>query len=127
MGRIFRKRLTNALEPFLNKSLKHEAIEKLRSTLGTIFEFAVEIRAESLLSANDFELIWPVAGSAANGAEMEAISSEPVADSQAIKLPLLPGLRAFSKKKTMVESRGFSRGALTKAPQHYVVKALVLC
>jgi hypothetical protein len=126
MSEMFRNRLTDALHPFFSKSLKRIAIKKLRSSLIAVFKLAVEVRAESLLSANHFELIWPVAGSAANGAEMEAINSKPIADGKVVKLPLFPGLRAFRKEKTMVEYGGFAKGALTETCQDYVVKALVL-
>jgi hypothetical protein len=126
MSKMFRNRLTHALDPFFGKSLKRKAIKKLRSSLSVVFKLAVEVRAESLLSANHFELIWPVAGSAANEAEMEAINSNPITDGKVVKLPLFPGLRAFRKEKTMIEYRGLSKGTLTEMCQDYVVKALVL-
>jgi hypothetical protein len=54
-------------------------------------------------------------------------SSEPIANPEVVKLPLLPGLRVFSKEKTtMVDFRGLTQGTLTETPQLYVVKALVL-
>lgn len=92
-----------------------------------MFTLAVEVRAESLLSASNFELIWPVAGSAVSGADMEMTSSKPIAGPGVVKLPLLPGLRAFPKKKTMVGYQGFAQEKSIKTPQDYVVKALVLC
>lgn len=101
-------------------------MKKLRSWLGAVFKLAVEVRAESLLSANHFELIWPIVGLAANRAEMEAISSNPIADGKVVKLPLFPGLRAFRKEKKMVKYRGFSKGTSTDLRQDYVVKALIL-
>jgi hypothetical protein len=126
MSKMFRNRLTHALHPFFGKSLKRKAIKKLRSSLSAVLRLAVEVRAESLLSANHFELIWPVAGSAANEAEMEAVNPNRIADGKVVKLPLFPGLRAFCKEKTMVEYRGFAKGKLTETCQDYVVKALVL-
>ena len=111
---MFKSRLTDALHPIFGKRLKLEAIKKLRSSLSAVFKLAVEVRAESLLSASHFELIWPVAGSAANEAEMEAINSNPIADGKVVKLPLFPGPRAFRKEKTMVDYRGFANGTSTK-------------
>jgi hypothetical protein len=126
MSKVFRNRLTHELRHFFSKSLKRKAIKRLRSSLSAVFKLAVEVRAESLLSANHFELIWPVAGSAANKAETEVINSNPIADGKVVKLPLFPGLRAFRKEKTMVEYRGFATGTLTETCQDYVMKALVL-
>jgi hypothetical protein len=126
MSEMLTNRLTHALQPFFRKSLKRKAIKKLRSSLGAVFKLAVEVRSESLLSANHFELIWPVAGSAANKAEVEAINSNPIADANVVRLPLFPGLRAYAKKRTMVEYRGFAKGASTDLHQDYVVKALIL-
>jgi hypothetical protein len=126
MSKMFRDRLTDALYPFFSESLKDKAITKLQSSLSAVFKLAVEVRAESLLSANHFELIWPVAGSAANEAEMEATNSNPIADGKVVKSPLFPGLRAFRKGKTMVEYRGLAKGTSTGMCQDYVVKALVL-
>jgi hypothetical protein len=126
MSEIFRNRLTHALQPFFRKSLKRKAIKKLRSSLGAVFKLAVEVRSESLLSANHFELIWPVAGSATNEAEMKGINSKPIADAKVIELPLLPGLRAYPKKKAMVGYRRFAEGTSTDLRHDYVVKALVL-
>jgi hypothetical protein len=127
MTEMLTKRLTDALEPFFHESQKHQAIEKLRPSLRAVFKLAVEARAESLLSASDLRLIWPVAGSAANEAEMEVSSSKSIANPEVVKLPLLPGLCAFSKEKmTMVDYRGLAQGTLTETPQLYVVKALVL-
>ncbi|RYN54312.1 hypothetical protein AA0118_g9274 [Alternaria tenuissima] len=127
MARVFRKRLTHTIKLFLKKRSKSKAIKKLRSSLEPVFTLAVEIRAESLLSASNFELIWPVAGSAVSGADMEMTSSKPIAGPGVVKLPLLPGLRAFPKKKTMVGYQGFAQEKSIKMPQDYVVKALVLC
>jgi hypothetical protein len=127
MARVFRKRLTHTIKLFLKKKSKSKAIKKLRSSLEPVFTLAVEIRAESLLSASNFELIWPVAGSAVSGADMEMTSSKPIAGPGVVKLPLLPGLRAFPKKKTMVGYQGFAQEKSIKMPQDYVVKALVLC
>ncbi|CAN9294358.1 unnamed protein product [Alternaria alternata] len=127
MARIFKKRLTHTIKLFLKKKSKSKAIKKLRSSLKPVFTLAVEVRAESLLSANNFELIWPVAGSAVSGADMEMTSSKPIAGPGVVKLPLLPGLRAFPKKKTMVGYQGFAQETSIKMPQDYVVKALVLC
>lgn len=126
MSEMFTDRLTQALQPFFRESVKHKAIKKLRSSLSTVFELAVQVRSESLLSANHFELIWPVAGSAANEAEMEAIHSNPVVDANIVRLPLLPGLRAYAKKKTVVEYRGFTKGTSSDLCHDYVVKALIL-
>jgi hypothetical protein len=127
MARMFRKRLTHTIKLFLEKKSKSKAIKKLRSSLKPVFTLAVEVRAESLLSASNFELIWPVAGSAVSGADMEMTSSKPIAGPGVVKLPLLPGLRAFPKKKTMVGYQGFAQEKSIKTPQDYVVKALVLC
>jgi len=126
MSKIFRDRLTDALGPFFNEDLRPQAIEKLRSSLTAVFELAVEVRAESLLSANHFELIWPAAGSAANEAEMESINSNPIANGKMVKLPLFPGLRAFHKEKAMVDYSGFAKNALNDMCQDHVLKALVL-
>jgi hypothetical protein len=123
MSKMFRNRLTHALHPFFDKSLKRKAMKKLRSSLNAVFKLAVEVRAESLLSANHFELIWPVVGSAANEAEMEATNLNPIADGKVVKLLLFPSLRSFRKEKTMVEYRGFAKGTLTEMCQDYVVKA----
>lgn len=113
MSKMFRDRLTHALYLFFGKSLKRKAMKKLRSWLGAVFKLAVEVRAESLLSANHFELIWPIVGLAANRAEMEAISSNLIADGKVVKLPLFLGLRAFRKEKKMVKYRGFLKGTST--------------
>jgi hypothetical protein len=126
MSETFTNRLTHALQPFFRESLKRKAIKKLRSSLSAVFKLAVEVRSESLLSANHFELIWPVAGSAANEAEMETINSNPIADAKVVRLPLFPGFRAYAKKKTVVEYRGFAKGTSTGLRQEYVVKALIL-
>ena len=126
MSKMFRDRLIHALGHLFTQSVRPEAIKKLRSSLSAVFKLAVEVRAESLLSANHFELIWPVAGSAANEAEMEAINSNPIANGKMVKLPLFPGLRAFHKGKTMVEYSGFAKEALTGMCHDYTLKALVL-
>jgi len=127
MARIFSKRLTRTIKLFLKKKSKSKAIKKLRSSLKPVFTLAVEVRTESLLSASNFELIWPVAGSAVSGADMEMTNSKPIAGPGVVKLPLLPGLRAFPKKKTMVGYQGFAQETSIKMPQDYVIKALVLC
>jgi hypothetical protein len=124
MSEMFRNRLTHALVPFFGK--KRKAIEKLRSSLSAVFKLAVEVRAESLLSATHFELIWRVAGSAADEAEMESSTSNPIADGKVFRLPILPGLRAYPKEKTTVDYRGFTKGTVTKMCPVYVVKASVL-
>jgi hypothetical protein len=126
MSKMFRNRLTHALHPFFGERLRRKAIKKLRSSLSAVFKLAVEVRAESLLNANHFELIWPAAGSAANKAEMEAINSKTIADGEVVKLPLFPGIRAFRREKTMVKYCGFAKGTSTDMCQDYVVKALVL-
>jgi hypothetical protein len=127
MSKMLRNRLTHALEPFFSKSLKRKAIKKLRSSLSAVFKLAVEVRAESLLSANHhFELIWPVPGSAADEAEMESINSNPIADGKSVKLPVLPGLRAYPKKKTMVQYRAFAKGTPSDMHSDCMVKASVL-
>jgi hypothetical protein len=127
MSKMFTIRLAHALEPFFSKSLNPKAaIEKLQSSLGAVFALAVEVRSRTLLSANHFELIWPVAGSAADEAEMELIDSNPIAHGKVVKFPVLPGLRAYPKKKTMVQYRGFVEGTLSDMRQDYIVKALIL-
>jgi hypothetical protein len=125
MSKIFTTRLTHALEPFFGKSLKLKAIKKLRSSLDAVFKLAVEVRAESLLSGNPFELIWPVAGSAVDK-EMESINSNPIADGEVVRLPVLPGLRAYPKKKTMVQYGAFAKGTPSDMHPDCMVKASVL-
>ncbi|KAH6865284.1 hypothetical protein BKA58DRAFT_414015 [Alternaria rosae] len=126
MSKMFRDRLTSALHPLFRKRLRRKAIRKLHSSLSDVFRLAVEVRAESLLSANHFELIWPAAESAANEADMEAMTSHPIANGEIVKLPVFPGLRAFRKERAMVEYCGFAKGAGSETTRDFVVKALVL-
>jgi hypothetical protein len=52
--------------------------------------------------------------------------SNPIADGKVVKLPVLPGLRAYPKEKTMVQYRGFVEGIPSDMRQDYMVKALIL-
>lgn len=78
------------------------------------------------MSAKRFELIWPIAGSTASKAEMQSIGLNPIAKGKVVKLPILPGIRAYTKERTMVEYRGFAKDASNGLLPDYIVEALVL-
>ncbi|KAI8933219.1 hypothetical protein NX059_009854 [Plenodomus lindquistii] len=126
MSELLTTRLTHALQPFFQVRFRRKAMKKLRPSLGTAFKSALEIRSESLLSPNHFQLIWPVAGETVNEVAMESQSSNPTLASNLVRLPLCPGVRAYVKKKAVVDYGGFAKEPLTGLRQDYVVKALVL-
>jgi hypothetical protein len=126
MSKVFTNRLTDALQPLFRKEFEREGIEKLRSSLYDIMHRSVQIRSELLVGTDHYEIIWPSVGSSFEGAEMEMNSSEPITVANMVRLPICPGIRAYTRGKAMVDYRGLAMDKPSSQCPKYVVKALIL-
>jgi hypothetical protein len=125
MSSIFTSRLLKALKPMTEKRMKQNVVKKLESVLDLVFSTAVHIRSLSLIGNEYYECVWPSIGSTFNSIEMEATQRESDGQTDVVRLPLCPGLRAYSKQG-MVEYHGFNQVTSSSAELKYVVKALVM-
>ncbi|KAF2624066.1 hypothetical protein BU25DRAFT_166424 [Macroventuria anomochaeta] len=126
MSEMFTSRLVNALEPLFDKDSRRNAIQKLRPSLYSILHLAIQIRSETLVSTDCYQLIWPSVGSSFNKKEMETKGTESIAVAGVVRLPLCPGIRAYTKEKALVDYGGLMRGDVSRMGPKYVMKALVL-
>ncbi|KAF1849716.1 uncharacterized protein K460DRAFT_324282 [Cucurbitaria berberidis CBS 394.84] len=118
--------LLDALQPLFSKSLQSKTREGLKSPLDCIFGLAMQIRSLSLVGTEEYESVWPSSGSLFDNNEMETEQSESNNAANLVRLPLLPGIRAYSKQKAMVGYHGFGNGEGPNKTPKYVCKALVL-
>jgi hypothetical protein len=118
-------RLLNALRPLTEKRLKHSYVRKLESSLNLVLSTAIHIRSLSLIGNEYYECVWPSIGSTFNSIEMEATNQESEVHTDVVRLPLCPGLRAYSKQG-MVDYHELNHVMSSSAVTKYVVKALVM-
>jgi hypothetical protein len=118
-------RLLEAFEPLFVGGLQHKTSRKLQRSLRSILSIAVEIRAISLVGVERYECIWPSIGSTFDAGMMETRGAGPRDRNRVVRLPLCPGLQAYSKKGAVVDYQGFGSGARCHTSSTYVIKALV--
>lgn len=117
-------RFMEVLQPILPEELEEQAIRALRRSVNCIFKLAIKLRVETLVSRDSFTIIWPTIGSNFYSDEMELKPSEKNRTMR-IKLPICPGLRARSIKKTRIHHGGL-KIENWKKDSRYVIKALVI-
>ncbi|KAF2124676.1 hypothetical protein P153DRAFT_370595 [Dothidotthia symphoricarpi CBS 119687] len=127
MSETYTTRLLHALQPLFQQPLERNATRKLKSSLDRVLSLAVQIRSDSLVGTEDYESVWPAIGSTYSQNEMETKHAGSVAIANVVRLSLCPGLRAYSKKKAMVEYHSLGNGGCSNVTPKYVIKALVLC
>jgi hypothetical protein len=120
-------RLTDALQPLLDSDTRELATSKLRSSLNRTLRLAVQIRTQTLVAGDRFEVIWPFTGASFEGNEMEARELSATTGSRVVRLPICAGLKVFTRDKTMVDCRALEANGPSDAAPKFVIKASVLC
>jgi hypothetical protein len=118
-------RLVNALEPLFDEDLKHKTIKKLQKSLKPLMSIAIHIRCLSLVGNEYYESIWPSTGSEFDREEMGDLYAGPDMG-KSVRLPVCPGLRAYSKAGTVVSYKGFGKDPALLEPTKFVIRAMVL-
>ncbi|KAF3031283.1 hypothetical protein E8E12_001545 [Didymella heteroderae] len=85
----------------------------------------VMLRAEMLVDENDYELLWPKAGSPFSRDEMETSRDICNSASAIVRLPLCPGFKMIPKEKATIRYTGLTVAATGNAGAKCVAKALV--
>jgi hypothetical protein len=120
------ERLICALRPLYGKKFRSKVVKTLRMRLESVFEVAIRIRSLSLVSTEEYECIWPLAGSEFDSMEMESQGAKVIERSIKIKATTTPGLRAYTRKLGMVSYSGFETGGGRDSKSESVVRATVL-
>ncbi|KAH7067281.1 hypothetical protein BKA63DRAFT_424518 [Paraphoma chrysanthemicola] len=120
------QRLVTALRPLYGDEVDSKVIKKLRKRLQSVLEVAVRIRCLSLVSTEDYECIWPLPSSKFDGKEMESHNAEVLDRRTQVKVPVAPGLRAYSKEPGLVGYSGFDTRSGRDATATSVIRAIVL-
>jgi hypothetical protein len=126
LSSILTVRLLNALKPLTKGRMKSKYVKKLESSLNLVLSTAIHIRSLSLIGNEYYECVWPSIGSTFNSIEMESTQRDSGVCLDVVRLPLCPGLRAYSKQGT-VEYQGFNLAMSSSTTSRYAVKALVMC
>lgn len=116
------KRFAEAFRPII-KSKKGRA--QLDLSLRNVIHAAVMLRAEMLVDENDYELLWPKAGSPFSRDEMETSRDICNSASAIVRLPLCPGFKMIPKEKATIRYTGLTVAATGIAGAKCVAKALV--
>jgi hypothetical protein len=109
-------RLVNALEPLFDEDLKHKTIKKLQKSLKPLMSIAIHIRCLSLVGNEYYEFDREEMGDLYAGPDM----------GKSVRLPVCPGLRAYSKAGTVVSYKGFGKDPALLEPTKFVIRAMVL-
>jgi hypothetical protein len=120
------ERLISALRPLYGQKVRSKVIKDLRMRLESIFEVAIRIRSLSLVSTEEYECIWPLAGSEFDRKEMESQGAEVIERRTRVKVPVTPGLRAYTRKLGLVSYSGFVTRSGRGSKPESVVRATVL-
>lgn len=115
-------RFREAFEPVFKSE---QGRGKLDSSLRNVIHAAVMLRAEMLVDENDYELLWPKAGSPFSRDEMETSRDICNSASAIVRLPLLPGFKMIPKGKAKIDYTGLTVAATGNAGAKCVAKALV--
>jgi hypothetical protein len=120
------ERLLHALRPLYGEKVRPKVIKRLRMRLESVLEVAIHIRSLSLVSAEEYECIWPLPGSAFDSKEMESQDAKVVEGRARVKVPINPGLKAHSRKLGLVSYNGFENRGERDATSRNIVRATVL-
>jgi len=126
MSATLTTRVLAAMQPLLDQQPGKKTSDELRISLESIMLRALRIRSLSLVGDASYESIFPPLGSTVNDNEMEAKEASAVNSSAIVRLTFCPGIRAYSKKKFMVQYEGFAGESEDTLERMYSVKALVL-
>jgi hypothetical protein len=126
MSATLTTRVLAAIQPLLDQQPGKKTSDELRISIESIMLRALRIRSLSLIGDASYESIFPPLGSTINDDEMEAKEASAVNSSAVVRLTFCPGIRAYSKKKSMVQYEGFTGESEDTLEQMYSVKALVL-
>ncbi|KAH7083965.1 hypothetical protein FB567DRAFT_530339 [Paraphoma chrysanthemicola] len=120
------QRLVTALRPLYGAEVDPKVLKKLRKRLQSVLEVALRIRCLSLVSTEEYECIWPRPGSKFDGKEMESHNAQVLDGRTRVKIPVAPGLRAYSKEPRLVSYSGFDTRNGRDATATSVIRAIVL-
>jgi hypothetical protein len=126
MSATLTSRVLAAMQPLLEQHPGKRTIDELRISLESIMLRALRIRSLSLAGDTSYESIFPLLGSTINDNEMEAKEPSAVNSSATVRMTFCPGIRAYSKKRSMVQYGGFAGKSEDALERTYTVKALVL-
>jgi hypothetical protein len=120
------ERLICALRPLYGQKFRSKVVKTLRMRLESVFEIALRIRSLSLVSTEEYECIWPLAGSEFDSMEMEFQGEKVIEQWTRVKVPTTPGLRAYTRKLGLVSYSGFETRSGRDSKSESVVRATVL-
>lgn len=111
-------RLVGAIGPFIKTKRGIQSTIPIKRDLESIFQHALEVKAQVIVGKYTFGTIWPSRGSAYEESLMRTQWAESVPDYGKtrnyellkVKLPLIPGLRFYSHEKTSVDYCSFAKG-----------------
>ncbi|KAL1602351.1 hypothetical protein SLS60_005767 [Paraconiothyrium brasiliense] len=120
------KRLLNVLRLVIGHQDAHETLKRLGPRLACIMKPAIHLRSLSLVSAKRLESIWPSPGASLEELEMSVEPPLEARTGDLVRLPILPGLRAYHNEKEMISYRGFGDSNLASGHPDHTIKALVI-
>lgn len=123
LASLHTRRMLAALDPIFDPELKQKTIKKLKASLKGLFHLATRIRFMTIVGNESYESFWPRLASTFDESKMDKISSESERP-QIVRLPICPGLRAYSKSEIAVD-HGLEHHSASD-PTDYVIKALVI-
>jgi len=119
-------RLVDVLRRLIDHQETHDTLKVLKPQLAHIMRLAIRIRSLSLVSTKVLETIWPSPGISFDEIDMATESPMDAKGSDVVRLPVLPGLRAYHNEKGMVRYHGFGGRVPKYSAPEYTTKAMVL-
>jgi len=103
-------RLVGALSPLIKTKKKGRSKIGIKKDLKCIFKHALDVKIQAIVGKYTFGTIWPSRGSAYEESLMKSQSGG-IANGAPlkVKLPLVPGLRIYSKEKMAVDYCSFTK------------------
>lgn len=126
LARAHIARLSDALQPLIDRTHERDTLKKLKGILFGIFEQAIKVRSLYLVSIQGYESIWPSSGGTFEGGVMELHRPGRSRSAPLVRLPLCPGLRAYPRERRMVSYEMFKPVEGAEVAPTYVIKALVM-
>jgi hypothetical protein len=127
MASTFTTRFSKALKPLFKEELHHKTTEELHRSIVKISSLAIHIRSMSLVGTEKFVSIWPFANSSFDDRTMETEDTDRVRRTGTVRLPICPGIQAYTKQADVIDYQGFGHAIESEVPSGDALKALVVC